>query len=45
MQVRQALFLGAVLCCGYTSMLMAQDPVKVDPKHYTVVTENAQVRS
>jgi quercetin dioxygenase-like cupin family protein len=44
MQVRRAIFLGAVLGCCYTSMLMAQDPVKVDPKHYTVLTDNAQVR-
>lgn len=44
MQVRRAIFLGAVLGCCYTSMLMAEDAVKVDPKHYTVVTENAQVR-
>ena len=26
------------------SPLFAQDPVKVDPKHYSVVTENQQVR-
>jgi hypothetical protein len=26
------------------STAIAQDPVKVDPKHYTVVFENAQVR-
>jgi quercetin dioxygenase-like cupin family protein len=25
-------------------MLMAEDPVKVDPKHYTVLTDNAQAR-
>jgi quercetin dioxygenase-like cupin family protein len=44
MQVRRALILGALLGCGYTSMLMAEDAVKVDPKHYTVVSENDQVR-
>ena len=45
MKVRRAFFLGALLLgCGYTSILMAEDPVKVDPKHYTVVSENAQVR-
>jgi quercetin dioxygenase-like cupin family protein len=44
MQMRQVLFLASALGCCYTSMLMAQDPVKVDPKHYTVLTENAQVR-
>jgi mannose-6-phosphate isomerase-like protein (cupin superfamily) len=26
------------------SMARAQDPVKVDPKHYTVVSENDEVR-
>ena len=44
MQVRRTLFLGALLGCCYSSMLMAEDAVKVDPKHYTVVSENAQVR-
>jgi quercetin dioxygenase-like cupin family protein len=44
MQVGRALILGALLGCGYTSMLMAEDAVKVDPKHYTVVSENDQVR-
>ena len=44
MQVRRALILGALLGCGYTSVLMAEDAVKVDPKHYTVVSENNQVR-
>jgi quercetin dioxygenase-like cupin family protein len=44
MQVRRALILGVLLGCGYTSMLMAQDAVEVDPKHYTVVSENDQVR-
>src|SRR6476659_9962828 len=34
----------AVLCLGAASMLSAQDAVKVDPKHYSVVTENDQVR-
>ena len=29
------------LCCGVT---YAQDPVKVDPKHYHVVFENDEVR-
>ena len=41
--MRRALFLGAALIC-YASMIMAEDAVKVDPKHYTVVTENARVR-
>src|SRR5580765_4012652 len=34
----------AVLCLGAASMLSAQDAVKVDPKHYSVVSENDQVR-
>ena len=43
MRVRIALFVGAgCLClCG---TIMAQDAVKVDSKHYSVVTENDQVR-
>ena len=44
MQVRRALILAALPACGYTSVLMAEDAVKVDPKHYTVVSENDQVR-
>jgi len=44
MQVRRVLFWGALLGCCYTSMLLAEDAVKVDPKHYTVITENSQVR-
>jgi quercetin dioxygenase-like cupin family protein len=44
MQVRRVLFLGTMLSCCYTSMAMAEDAVKVDPRHYTVLTENAQVR-
>jgi quercetin dioxygenase-like cupin family protein len=43
MGVRLALF-GAVLCLYLAPTLCAQDAVKVDPKHYTVVTENDQVR-
>src|SRR5713101_4475478 len=43
MRVRRALF-GAVLCLYLAPTLCAQDAVKVDPKHYTVVTENDQVR-
>ena len=44
MQIRRALFLGALLSSSYASILMADDAVKVDPKHYTVVTENDRVR-
>ena len=43
MRVRLALF-GAVLCLYLAPTLCAQDAVKVDPKHYTVVSENDQVR-
>ncbi len=43
MRVRLALF-GAVLGFCLAPILSAQDAVKVDPKHYTVVTENEQVR-
>jgi len=32
------------LCLGLAPIVLAQDPVKVDPKHYTVVSENDQVR-
>jgi quercetin dioxygenase-like cupin family protein len=34
----------AVLCFCFTTVVFAQDPVKVDPAHYTVEMENAQVR-
>jgi mannose-6-phosphate isomerase-like protein (cupin superfamily) len=40
MRVRLALC-GAVLLCP---IVAAQDAVKVDPQHYTVVSENDQVR-
>ena len=43
MRVRLALF-GAMLGFCLAPRLSAQDAVKVDPKHYTVVTENDQVR-
>ena len=39
-----SLLCGAALCLGLTSALAAQDAVKVDPKHYSVVSENDQVR-
>lgn len=43
MRVRLALLaVAAGVCLG--PLLSAQDAVKVDPQHYTVVTENAQVR-
>lgn len=34
----------AILCFGVGVIATAQDAVKVDPKHYRVETENAQVR-
>jgi len=43
MRVPLALF-GVVLCACLVPILSAQDAAKVDPKHYTVVSENAQVR-
>jgi quercetin dioxygenase-like cupin family protein len=43
MRVSLALY-GAVLCVCLVPILSAQDAVKVDPKHYTVVSENAEVR-
>jgi mannose-6-phosphate isomerase-like protein (cupin superfamily) len=43
MRVRLALC-GAVLGFCLAPILLAQDAVKVDAKHYTVVSENAQVR-
>ena len=43
MRVPLALY-GAVLCLCVVPTLSAQDAVKVDPKHYTVVSENDQVR-
>ena len=32
------------LCLGLAPIVWAQDAVKVDPKHYTVLSENDQVR-
>ena len=43
MRVRLALC-GVVLCLCLAPIVSAQDAVKTDPKHYTVVTENNQVR-
>src|SRR5437868_15541984 len=43
MRVPCALYV-AVLCVSVSTIGFAQDPVKVDPKHYTVVSENDQVR-
>lgn len=43
MRLQQALC-GAAVCLCLASLVSAQDAVKVDPKHYTVVSENDQVR-
>ena len=43
MRVPLALY-GLVLCFCLAPILSAQDAVKVDPKHYTVISENDQVR-
>ena len=43
MRVPLALY-GAVLCVCLAPILSAQDAAKVDPKHYTIVSENDQVR-
>ena len=43
MRVPMALY-GVLLCACVVPMVSAQDAVKVDPKHYSVVSENDQVR-
>jgi len=43
MRVQLALC-SVALCLGLAPIVLAQDAVKVDPKHYTVVSENDQVR-
>jgi len=43
MRVPLALY-GVLLCVCLVPILSAQDAVKVDPKHYTVVSENTEVR-
>ena len=37
-------FCVGIVCFGLASTVMAQDPTKVDSKHYTVVSENAYSR-
>ena len=37
-------FLAVVVCLCLAPFVSAQDAVKVDPKHYAVVSENDQVR-
>ncbi len=41
--MRRALLPTMLFCLG-ASLVMAQDPVKVDPEHHKVVLENDQVR-
>jgi quercetin dioxygenase-like cupin family protein len=43
MRARFAFYV-AVMCVCSATILLAQDAVKVDPKHYSVVTDNNQVR-
>jgi len=43
MQVRSGWFNVAV-CLALTSALLAQDPVNVDPKHYSIICGNDRVR-
>src|SRR5437868_13814346 len=44
MRVRLALYGAVLVCLCLAPIVSAQDAVKVDPKHYTVVSENDQVR-
>jgi quercetin dioxygenase-like cupin family protein len=43
MRVRLAMF-GVAVCLCLAPIVSAQDAAKVDPKHYTVMSENDQVR-
>jgi quercetin dioxygenase-like cupin family protein len=43
MRLRLALF-GVVVCLCLSANASAQDAVKTDPKHYSVISENDQVR-
>jgi quercetin dioxygenase-like cupin family protein len=43
MRVRLALY-GVAVCLCLAPIVSAQDAVKADPKHYSVVSENDQVR-
>lgn len=43
MRAKTALYL-VVVCLSSTTILSAQDAAKVDSKHYSVVSENDQVR-
>ena len=44
MRLRIAFFVGVVCLCLGVGIVAAQDAVKVDPKHYSVVSENERVR-
>ncbi len=44
MRVRLALYAAVLVCLCLAPIVSAQDAVKVDPQHYTVVSENDQVR-
>ena len=44
MKIRISLLAAAALAIALAPLARAQDPVKADPKHYKVVTENDQVR-
>jgi len=43
MRVRLALYGLVLVCLCLVPIVSAQDAVKVDPKHYTVVSENDQL--
>lgn len=42
--IKRCVLYCAVLCFALAAVAIAQDPVKVDPAHYKVEFENAQVR-
>jgi quercetin dioxygenase-like cupin family protein len=42
--MRKLAFCAVAVCFSFIPALLAQDAVKVDPKHYSVVSENDQVR-
>lgn len=42
--MRSKMLMCAAVCLFLTAALSAQDAVKADPKHYTVISENDQVR-
>ena len=44
MRMQLGLYCFVLVCVCFVSLLSAQDAVKVDPKHYTIITENDQVR-